>query len=760
MVLINMISTFKQNKMKLKLVILSVCMVLMVSISVNAETQYSPPNLQNLSPDEAKTISEEFVKSKGISLEGYVMTDVEKICSYIDNRGTQGHGAVYHELCYYSNKLNKIICIYHIFNGTETTTRVNYTDAMNDVVECQGHVMWNIEWAHYIKKWGEMTFDWVGGYYPTVVVTISEDKNGISGSVFEPLFLTSGPSITRHDLSSTPPEKLREVMNKAVSQPIYMSIDPVKALLIIVIILITIISIIIIIDRKYEKDNTKQFKRVENSKRAGFGIRLASYLIDTSAAAPIAYAIGVIFAIYTKQDEFAGGLTFTLLFTTLIFIIYVILAEGKYGHTIGKYLLDLKVVTEDNQKIGYSKAFIRRISFMIPFLGIIDSLFIFRKNKQRMFDQIAKTIVTKKRIKKMKTNKLIIIPIIFSLLLISNAYAEIEGNTGEAVTISISASYPEKINKVNANITKPDGNWEVLNLYHKGDGNYENDFPNTDLEGTYYVATIVEYKSGDIIKINSSFIIKIEPVVRTAPFIMGIILENSTVTAANVNYTYTIRKNGTIEFIDVDNPKNAELQMLVPGGKINGTGVGGSVMVTSRGTYVNGTLVEGVNPNRAIEDMTKQTEDQNRAKKIHDDFSDDDLIDYAEEDSTKISKGNEIEQICVYVPKKIKKGANYEIKVTDKKGNPVEEVYLKIFSSNGEIMLETDENGIIRQNSKETGGIFNIVTEGYAITCGNTQMIVENKSYLFLIPLMLIPLLLFLLIWKKRKNQRRSDECL
>lgn len=133
----------------------------------------------------------------------------------------------------------------------------------------------------------------------------------------------------------------------------------------------------------------------KNIERAGFGIRLAAYLIDYLIIGLILFIIGAIFAAYIGQNIFAGGFVFTILFSGTVLIPYLIFAEGKYGYTIGKRLCNLRVVTEDNQKIGYLKAFIRRISFIIPFLGPIDSLFILRKNKQRLFDQFANTIVIK-----------------------------------------------------------------------------------------------------------------------------------------------------------------------------------------------------------------------------------------------------------------------------------------------------------------------------------------------------------------------------
>lgn len=132
-------------------------------------------------------------------------------------------------------------------------------------------------------------------------------------------------------------------------------------------------------------------------KRVGFGKRFLAYLIDIIVVSALSFLIGVLAGFYIVPDKaLYEGIVFIMLFNTPIFGVYCILLEGRYGQTIGKRVLSLKVVQENGEEIGYLKAFIRRISLLLPVLNLIDPLFIFRKNKQRLFDQLAHTIVIRK----------------------------------------------------------------------------------------------------------------------------------------------------------------------------------------------------------------------------------------------------------------------------------------------------------------------------------------------------------------------------
>ncbi|MEM7814830.1 MAG: RDD family protein [Candidatus Aenigmatarchaeota archaeon] len=82
---------------------------------------------------------------------------------------------------------------------------------------------------------------------------------------------------------------------------------------------------------------------------------------------------------------YIGGTALTLLYFTFM--------EGRRGQTLGKMAAGIIVVGEDGRKISYGQALLRRIGLLIPFFNIIDALCILRQSKQRIFDNVARTIV-------------------------------------------------------------------------------------------------------------------------------------------------------------------------------------------------------------------------------------------------------------------------------------------------------------------------------------------------------------------------------
>ena len=61
------------------------------------------------------------------------------------------------------------------------------------------------------------------------------------------------------------------------------------------------------------------------------------------------------------------------------------------GKTLGKYLLNIKVLNETGGEVGLGAAFIRRLSYYFEILAV-DALFQpFTSKKQRAFDMVAKT---------------------------------------------------------------------------------------------------------------------------------------------------------------------------------------------------------------------------------------------------------------------------------------------------------------------------------------------------------------------------------
>ena len=134
--------------------------------------------------------------------------------------------------------------------------------------------------------------------------------------------------------------------------------------------------------------------------RRGFEIsekryRVLAFWIDFSIYVIIGYILGLFFG--TNNGE--GGFTLNGLPAFVMFLIGFFLwpiSEGIWGQTIGKRLLDLKVVTNEFKPIGIRKAFIRF------FFGFIDYSFLIgliiaaiNKQNKRIGDLVAETLVVK-----------------------------------------------------------------------------------------------------------------------------------------------------------------------------------------------------------------------------------------------------------------------------------------------------------------------------------------------------------------------------
>ncbi len=142
---------------------------------------------------------------------------------------------------------------------------------------------------------------------------------------------------------------------------------------------------------------------------AGFWPRLAAFAIDMLILVPIIVILSLIAALVanTVPQHPAGigyvfGAVVILATISIIFVIigivflYFPLLEGRFGQTIGKRLLKLRVLKENGLPAGYRESFLRRISFYFNGMLVIDSLFIpFTEKHQRAFDIVARTIVVK-----------------------------------------------------------------------------------------------------------------------------------------------------------------------------------------------------------------------------------------------------------------------------------------------------------------------------------------------------------------------------
>lgn len=82
----------------------------------------------------------------------------------------------------------------------------------------------------------------------------------------------------------------------------------------------------------------------------------------------------------------------------IVVMTYFTLLEAREGRSLGKRALDLRVVRLDGQPMTYREAFVRnlvKLSPLILFLDVLVMLIAFNKDKQRVSDRIAGTIVVR-----------------------------------------------------------------------------------------------------------------------------------------------------------------------------------------------------------------------------------------------------------------------------------------------------------------------------------------------------------------------------
>lgn len=80
----------------------------------------------------------------------------------------------------------------------------------------------------------------------------------------------------------------------------------------------------------------------------------------------------------------------------LIYVLYFTITESTSGYTMGKRLVNLRVVTADGEKPSLQSGFIRNISkihFVFLILDTIGGFFTSKDHHQKYIDQIAHTTV-------------------------------------------------------------------------------------------------------------------------------------------------------------------------------------------------------------------------------------------------------------------------------------------------------------------------------------------------------------------------------
>ena len=141
---------------------------------------------------------------------------------------------------------------------------------------------------------------------------------------------------------------------------------------------------------------------------ASFWRRLVAFVIDLGMVMLTSSLFGILFIWLSNRvprhplgwEYVVGAILITLcvgcaITAVGIILLYFPILEGRFGQTLGKMLLGLRVLREDGLPINYKEAFLRRISYYFEVLPV-DALFIpFTSKRQRAFDIVARTIVVR-----------------------------------------------------------------------------------------------------------------------------------------------------------------------------------------------------------------------------------------------------------------------------------------------------------------------------------------------------------------------------
>jgi uncharacterized RDD family membrane protein YckC len=136
----------------------------------------------------------------------------------------------------------------------------------------------------------------------------------------------------------------------------------------------------------------------------GFFRRTVAFIIDCVLVSILVHLIYLMCAgvlgIFFEEETIQLDARFAeSVLSYLLLFIYFVYFYGSIGQTPGKKLLDLKVIDESGEPVGFATAFLRTVGYLLSstffFIGFI--WVIFDSKKQGWHDKIAGTYVVRAR---------------------------------------------------------------------------------------------------------------------------------------------------------------------------------------------------------------------------------------------------------------------------------------------------------------------------------------------------------------------------
>jgi uncharacterized RDD family membrane protein YckC len=117
--------------------------------------------------------------------------------------------------------------------------------------------------------------------------------------------------------------------------------------------------------------------------------KIIDFIVVICAVAPMAGFMGVLLG------TFYVSLVVEAIAVSLVFGLYTAVAEWRFGQTVGKRVMGLRVVAESGAQIGFGQALVRQLA-QVTNVFWIDGLFaFFTTNRQRAFELLSKTRVVR-----------------------------------------------------------------------------------------------------------------------------------------------------------------------------------------------------------------------------------------------------------------------------------------------------------------------------------------------------------------------------
>jgi uncharacterized RDD family membrane protein YckC len=126
------------------------------------------------------------------------------------------------------------------------------------------------------------------------------------------------------------------------------------------------------------------------------GRRILAKIVDTVIVilGMVAIAAAAAGSAALVNDEWIWlGIVQGIILGGILGSMYTVVAEWRYGTTVGKYLCDLRVVRESGGRISFGQSIVRQLPLFLQ-VGWVDALFVlFTDRRQRAFELLSKTRV-------------------------------------------------------------------------------------------------------------------------------------------------------------------------------------------------------------------------------------------------------------------------------------------------------------------------------------------------------------------------------